>query len=394
MSDFYLLELRKIPASIWTAKSTVSEWRKQCTAAGKTGFPPGSLGALPPCSFWVQLEVCVRYPLYFLSTNILPFSLPILPALRLVSPYPTLRQFGIIFGVQVSLMVLNATWRNVLRLVKGLPVFPKVDTKSLDSRERHQYKHLDVNFVIERNNHHYFGTKYVLPKSIVEQDELPPCCLCMAPHGVLPFGSSAASNKIFGGRPARFAAAPVLFKMPFTRRIMKQFGAYPAGKSGIVKCLEGGSHAALILDGIAGMFCKAKNVGDEELYLLQRKAICAIAMQTGTPIIPGYCFGTNDCCTIVDPLFGFLRWLSIRLDVSFTPFFGRWWLPLGPPVRKPLLFCFGDPIPCEKLPAGLDKSEVRTKVDTKHAELLEAYRSIFDTHKAAYGRPDAKLTFV
>mmetsp|Transcript_68308 Transcript_68308/g.197915 ORF Transcript_68308/g.197915 Transcript_68308/m.197915 type:complete len:161 (+) Transcript_68308:2-484(+) len=158
-------------------------------------------------------------------------------------------------------------------------------------------------------------------------------------------------------------------------------------------CLAAGDHAGLVLDGIPGMFHGTNASGDEELWLLQRKAICAIALQAQCPIIPAYCFGVNDLWRVVDPLCGLLRAISTRLDVSLTPFFGRFWLPFGPPARRPLLMCFGDPIQCSRSrPAG--EAVTSAEVDAKHHELLEAYRKVFDTHKAAYGRPEARLTFV
>merc|ERR1711862_168703 len=100
-------------------------------------------------------------------------------------------------------------------------------------------------------------------------------------------------------------------------------------------------------------------------------AVVAIALQAGAPIIPGFCFGTTDACTVVDPFFGILRYLSTWLDISLTPWLGRWWIPFGPPARVPLLMCFGDPILCHTLPEGLSKQEVQAAVDEKHAELLE-----------------------
>merc|ERR1712000_312543 len=239
----------------------------------------------------------------------------------------------------------------------------------------------------DRLNQEYFGMRWILPKSIVEaKDQLPASIIAMTPHGLIPWGQSGASNKVFGGRASRWGAAPVLFKIVGMRNLLKSVGCYPAGKSGIIKCLEGGDNAMLELDGIAGMFHPGN-----ELFLLQRKAICAIALQAGSPIIPGYCFGAAEPCKIVDPTFGLLRWLSIRLDIAFAPWVGRWWLPFGPPARRPILMCFGDPIPCEKLAEDVDKNIRQAAVNAKHAELLVAYQKLFDTHKVAYGWSSMRL---
>jgi len=247
---------------------------------------------------------------------------------------------------------------------------------------------------VERPNLDYFGTTWVFPRSIKESHgKLPPSILCFTPHGVSPWGMSAAMYRLLSNM-VRFGAAPIFFKVPVIKGWLKRLGVFQAGKAGIVKCLNAGDNAGLLLDGIPGMFCGGKSRGDEELFLSSRKPVCAIALQVGCPLIPGYCFGTNEACRVFDPLFGLLRWASTKLDISLTPWFGRWWIPFGPPARRPMVMCLGDPIPCEKLPWDkLSEKERMVAVDAKHAQLLEAYRKIFDTHKAAYGCPNAKLTF-
>lgn len=98
---------------------------------------------------------------------------------------------------------------------------------------------------------------------------------------------------------------------------------------------------------------------------------------------------------MIDPLFGLLGWISRRLDISLSPWLGRWWIPFGPPARRPMAMCIGDPIPCPKLPWDeMSKESREAAVASKHRELLEGYRKIFNTHKAAYGRPHAQLKFV
>eukprot|EP00929_Paragymnodinium_shiwhaense_P108280 TRINITY_DN74604_c0_g1_i1.p1 TRINITY_DN74604_c0_g1~~TRINITY_DN74604_c0_g1_i1.p1 ORF type:complete len:407 (+),score=78.49 TRINITY_DN74604_c0_g1_i1:115-1335(+) len=399
---YYLLDLKAVPEEVWTCRSTASQWFEGCASAGKEGFPANSLGrrSLPSCPAWMQAERCLAYVIYNVAFNIVPFSTPLVLLLRLVKPYPKLRHLLGLAALQVLLvLVYPGQWRKLLRLLRGGRRSTAKAVAAGDAGPASKAfvkQQLDVNFEMERHNHYYFGTKWILPRSIVErQDSMAPSILCMTPHGLLPFGTSACVSKVFGGRATQWAAAPILFKLPGgARHLLRSLGCFPAGKSGILQCLEEGDHAGVILDGIPGMFCNAKPGGDQELWLLQRKAIVAIALQAGAPIVPAYCFGTTDCCKIVDPLFGLLKHLSTQLDISLTPFLGRWWLPFGPPARVPLLMCFGDPIDCPKLPEGLPKAQVQAAVERKHAELLEAYTEIFNTHKAAYGCPEAKLSFV
>lgn len=397
--EYYMLELRKVPLRSWTATSPFDDWLSLCEVAGQGGFPPGTLSRLPRCSFWVQLERCVNFPLGILTTRVLPFTTPLLFVLRVFSPVPSFRHLTAVVVLQLLLGRLYMNWwRQLLRWI-WVPRDQVKDSRSLsgnlgDSNTLMKY-HLDSNGSFERPNHIYFGTKWVIPRSIVEgRDTLPPSIVCLTPHGMNAFGASAAMHR-FLKHMVRFGVAPAFFKVPFANSWVRRVGAFPAGKRGILKALAGGDSAGLLLDGIPGMFYGGKSNGDEELFLQARKPVCAIALQAGCPIIPGYCFGTNDACTVIDPLFGALRWVSSRLDISLTPWLGRWWLPFGPPARCPMAMCIGDPIPCPKLPWDEMSNESRkAAVDAKHTELLEGFRKVFDTHKAAYGRPNAKLSFV
>jgi len=87
----------------------------------------------------------------------------------------------------------------------------------------------------------YFNKKYILARSLLETDALSaPVILAVAPHGVVPWGNTGAQSKLFGGRPTKWAAAPVLFHIPLLRPLLHQYGAFPASKAGILKVLKDG----------------------------------------------------------------------------------------------------------------------------------------------------------
>merc|ERR1712174_103246 len=101
----------------------------------------------------------------------------------------------------------------------------------------------------------------------------------------------------------------------------------------------------IVLDGIDGMFANA-NGGDQEVAAINtRKGICKIALKANVAIVPIYGFGHTGIYDVwVDP-WGILRFLSAKLHMSLTPFFGRGGLFLGPPKRTvPVTICLGDPI--------------------------------------------------
>ena len=82
------------------------------------------------------------------------------------------------------------------------------------------------------------------------------------------------------------------------------------------------------------MFANATNGGDQEVAAINtRKGICKIALRANVAIVPIYGFGHTGIYDVwVDP-FGILRFLSAKLHMSLTPFFGRGGLFRTP--RKP-----------------------------------------------------------
>ena len=53
------------------------------------------------------------------------------------------------------------------------------------------------------------------------------------------------------------------------------------------------------------------------------KGICKISLQTGCPIVPVYGFGHTTLWTVIADPFGILEKLSVYLNVSICPFYGR-----------------------------------------------------------------------
>ena len=92
---------------------------------------------------------------------------------------------------------------------------------------------------------------------------------------------------------------------------------------------------------------------------------------------------------VTDP-FGLLEKLSVALDVSVCPFYGRWGWPLGPPRRRAVLVALGAPI--EVGPPN--PSPTREEVDALHARLVAGFLATFDEHKAEYGWADRELQIV
>ena len=141
-------------------------------------------------------------------------------------------------------------------------------------------------------------------------------------------------------------------------------------------------NVGIILDGIDGMFRSSNNKHNEYGTILHRKGICKIALQSNVAMVPVYGFGHTEIYDIVTDPFGILQWLSSKLHVSLTPFFGRWGWFLGPPKRNvPITVCMGDPI---LPPQRTNDIITQQEIDEHHARLLNGFTQVFETHKTAY----------
>jgi 2-acylglycerol O-acyltransferase 2 len=109
-------------------------------------------------------------------------------------------------------------------------------------------------------------------------------------------------------------------------------GAVPATKQDISRALAQGKSLSLIPGGIAEMFqIKRKQ---EIVLLKERKGFVRLALQHGAPLVPVYVFGNSRLLRLFKLPELFER-LSRWFQISLTPFFGRFGLPI--PFRLPLL---------------------------------------------------------
>ncbi len=364
-ASYYCLDLAGLDDKLYKYGVPADKWLDQATTADKNGFAAGSLGKVSPCSFNVQLERCFGIPFY-VFLNVVPFLLPL--TLMVVGAWRAL-----------LLLVVVAVCHAALGKVRG----PK--KHSIESMARAQYMYT------ERNSTKYVSTRYVWPRSVAELgDEA--VIFAVVPHGTLaPFGVTAYPiwSKLWGGvsHICHWTAAPVVLQLPLVGALLRSLGYLPAKAKAMQKALEKKETVGVILDGVAGMFQQDPKV--EKAYINSRKAIVAVAMKAGVPIVPVYGFGHTQLVTLVTDPFGILESLSLKLDTSLAPYYGRWGIPFGPPRREPVLMALGDPV-------RLPKCEKPTpeQVDEGHKAMLAGFAKVFETHKVAYGWPDKELRFV
>jgi len=241
----------------------------------------------------------------------------------------------------------------------------------------------------ERHTQKYLSMQFVWPESIQRpalNDQ--PVIFAAIPHGLSPLGITAYPmwSKLFNDKLCHWTCAPVVLKLPLISSFMKAIGYIPAKAKNITDTLiKKEENVGIILDGIAGMF----QAHDEVAHVKRRKGIIKIALRAGAAVVPVYGFGHTSLWKIVVDPFGFLEWLSIKSDVSVTPFFGRFNWFLGPPKRVAVCVCMGDAIKCPKI-----EEPTQQDIDKYHGLLLKGYDQLFEQHKVAYGWGDKKLQFV
>jgi len=407
---FYKLSAAELPDELFRKEADADEWigdytgnSSDCTAkkmpwlettSNPKGFRPGGLHKVVPIDPIVEIERTIGIPMYMIA-NISPFVVPLATLVWLIT--------GFEFPKKVAILVaayhggLYAIWRILL-----VPIFLKRynrGSKLVDDLDPNDHFHSQYLFT-ERNVTKYCSISYVWPESLqrpslTNPDGMNgdrPIIFCMIPHGLAPYGIVGYPffSKVWNSKLCSWTTAPNLLKIPIVGHYLKAIGCVPAKSKPIFEALtKQNRNIGIILDGIDGMFHSQAKGHTEAGAILDRKGICKIALKANATIVPVYGFGhTGVYDVVVDP-FGILRFLSSKLNLSLTPFFGRWGWFLGPPKRDvPVTMCLGDPIyPPDELSGDEDDSVAsiaQKDIDDHHAKLLEGFTRVFETHKRGY----------
>jgi len=204
------------------------------------------------------------------------------------------------------------------------------------------------------------------------------------PHGVLP-----VSNLLFliglphiWGFEFHGLTTDAALRLPILRQIMLWVGCKPATRKSAKKILESGMSIGISPGGVSEIFDTNNN--DEVIFIKERKGFVKLALMTGTPIVPSYCFGTTKLFSCWYGQGDFLRKLSRKVGFGVVLVWGRFGLPII--HRYPLTTVSGAPIfvPLEKQPS-------QKMIDEYHLLFLTELKGLFDRNKAAYGWADKEL---
>ena len=151
------------------------------------------------------------------------------------------------------------------------------------------------------------------------------------------------------------AVADVVLSLPLLRTLMGWLSCGGAGYSTLVKGLVEGKcestkgrkplHLFILPGGIAEIFVSTP--GEHKIVFKKRKGLIKLAIETGSSLIPCYVFGGTDFfCNLITGD-NFLAQWSRKLRVSFTIFYGRFFLPI--PFTPKVTMVFANPLPIVKV---------------------------------------------
>jgi hypothetical protein len=287
---YHKLNLATLPDDLFTKQTDVKKWLELTTTCDG-GFPPNSLNHVFPIERDVEIERLFGISFYMLG-NIFPFVLPLLLVYSLIS------QIG-----SVLLHILLAYFAILFIIAKYN--FAKFTTKYNRPRDLSATDMKDNQYLFtERNNQKYTSMQFVWPETIQRPALLDKAVIfCVIPHGVAPLGITAYPvwSKLFNDKLCHWTCAPIVLKIPILKTYMKRIGYIPAKTNNIADTLtKKEENVGIILDGIAGMFQSHDEIG----HVKNRKGIIKIALRSGVPIVPVYCFGhTALVSTVNEELF-------------------------------------------------------------------------------------------
>jgi len=185
----------------------------------------------------------------------------------------------------------------------------------------------------------------------------------------------------------RDLGASVLFRIPLLRDWALRGGAVDAGRTTAARTLKAGYSCGILVGGEQEQILS--QAGEHLAFVNARKGHIKLALRSGVPLVPCYCFGETDMYKQSRFGFGLRRWLVKTLGIAVVLPSGRsYWNPFLPrPVQ--LIHCVGKPIP-----VPLIEQPTNAQLDQYHKLYVDGLKAVFEENKVACGYADKELQLV
>ncbi|KEP61021.1 UNVERIFIED_CONTAM: diacylglycerol acyltransferase [Hammondia hammondi] len=211
-----------------------------------------------------------------------------------------------------------------------------------------------------------------------------PTIFTAVPHAIVPVAQALLPTGEFGSLLGHItmAVASIVKYVPVYGHIIRLIGSQDVSAAKLMTTLTRDRQSVVISPGgIAEMYTVDEKT--ENLLLKDRQGLLRLALQTGSDVVPVYCFGNSETFKLVkastklQPLARFFR-------VALLLFFGRFGLPI--PFEVPLLYVIGRGL---RLPKVEDPTQ--EDVQIAHRRYMSEIRRIFNTYKGLYGWKEKEL---
>jgi 2-acylglycerol O-acyltransferase 2 len=247
----------------------------------------------------------------------------------------------------------------------------------------------------------YFALKTTLEDEdalaqLTSEDDPKGVVVAIEPHDIMPYGAFAfyPGLKRIPGRVGKHGftlISSLIFNIPLMRNVFSWVCCGSVDKQSFRKHLRDGKTVIIIPGGIQEVTMMDPQESQDLVVLLKkRKGFVKLALETGSPIVPAFCFHLDGSFAYYIPRGDFISKLARRIGFLPVIYMGRFWIPFGIPRPQQIHVVIGKPI---YLPT-LGRNVRQEDVDKYHEIYVQQLKELYNRHNHANGYGERALTIM